>query len=548
MAKVTRIISLATGDESRITMSIWKKMSGLLDYNPSSLSGCIDVIVAEDEEGRLESTPFHIRVGKFKLFRSFEKIITLRINGLQSEHGMKISGKGIGYWEIETGKDDFLAEENLFHDDEEDSKEELARRGPESFAQKNESLRSSELAQNSSSQDERNPPLLKEPPKGTSLHHEAEGQDEENQIELSICGHLVNERTPRASVAKAFAQHRVDFSRFDRDPSRILEDDRLMIKVGKSIYDRQIGLPQIVALLAYNNELSQGTIARLRRNQAEAEEKDRSFGDSRGKKHYRKSLKPTHAILASFKLREGINQLEYHFVGNMESTVVFKSRIFYYRYRAQRRVIISDIDGTITRSDVLGHVMPFIYQDWSHKDICHLFTNIANRGYIIIYLTARNIGLFSKTLEYLRSIKQNGFTLPEGPMLTSPDSLFDSLKREIIIKNPEVFKIQVLRDLKHVFGDKNNYNPIYAGFGNKDTDAIAYRAVSIPKRRIFIINPNGDIFQMKSEETYSYGHLARNLEETFPAYDSDLAPKEDEQIIRLSQIEIPDLKDPYFLQ
>jgi phosphatidate phosphatase PAH1 len=31
--------------------------------------------------------------------------------------------------------------------------------------------------------------------------------------------------------------------------------------------------------------------------------------------------------------------------------------------------------------------------------------------------------------------------------------------------------------------------PFYAGFGNKGTDAVSYRAVDVPDSRILIINP-----------------------------------------------------------
>jgi len=49
----------------------------------------------------------------------------------------------------------------------------------------------------------------------------------------------------------------------------------------------------------------------------------------------------------------------------------------------------------------------------------------------------------------------------------------------MIIKNPETFKIKVLKTIKEVFQSKD-YNPLFAGFGNKDTDTISYSYVGIP--------------------------------------------------------------------
>lgn len=44
-----------------------------------------------------------------------------------------------------------------------------------------------------------------------------------------------------------------------------------------------------------------------------------------------------------------------------------------------------------------------------------------------------------------------------------------------------------LQDIKALFPP--DYNPFYAGFGNRDTDELTYRKLGIPKGKIFIINP-----------------------------------------------------------
>jgi phosphatidate phosphatase LPIN len=56
------------------------------------------------------------------------------------------------------------------------------------------------------------------------------------------------------------------------------------------------------------------------------------------------------------------------------------------------KIVISDVDGTITKSDVLGHVLPRFGNDWSHDGVADLFNKITNRGYQILYLSARAIG------------------------------------------------------------------------------------------------------------------------------------------------------------
>ncbi len=53
-----------------------------------------------------------------------------------------------------------------------------------------------------------------------------------------------------------------------------------------------------------------------------------------------------------------------------------------------------------------------------------------------------------------------------------------------------MFKIKVLRRIKKVFSG-TVHNPIYAGFGNKSTDAIAYSVIGVERDRIFTIQPDG---------------------------------------------------------
>ena len=55
------------------------------------------------------------------------------------------------------------------------------------------------------------------------------------------------------------------------------------------------------------------------------------------------------------------------------------------------RLVISDVDGTITKSDLLGHVLPRVGFDWSHPGINKLFSSIEKNGYHILFLSSRAI-------------------------------------------------------------------------------------------------------------------------------------------------------------
>lgn len=86
--------------------------------------------------------------------------------------------------------------------------------------------------------------------------------------------------------------------------------------------------------------------------------------------------------------------------------------------------------------------------------------------------------------------------MPDGPVIMSPDRLIKSFKREVIYKQPQIFKIAALRNIKNLFYEHES--PFIGGFGNRDTDAISYRAVGINLGKIFIINHDGEIHHFNS--------------------------------------------------
>jgi len=153
---------------------------------------------------------------------------------------------------------------------------------------------------------------------------------------------------------------------------------------------------------------------------------------------------------------------------------------------------------------MLGHILPrYGISDWAHAGIADLYTNIAKNGYRVLYLTSRPIGYSEKTKDYLKNIKQDDkHVMPDGPLLLSPDRLVKSMYREVIIKKPHLFKIACLKNIKDLF--PSDSEPFYAGFGNRDTDAISYRAVAINLGKIFIINPKGEIGQFNNMYSKSY--------------------------------------------
>ncbi|XP_041565777.1 phosphatidate phosphatase LPIN3 isoform X2 [Drosophila elegans] len=231
------------------------------------------------------------------------------------------------------------------------------------------------------------------------------------------------------------------------------------------------------------------------------------------KERYKKSLRLSSAAIKKLNLKEGMNEIEFSVTTAYQGTTRCKCYLF--RWKHNDKVVISDIDGTITRSDVLGHILPMVGKDWAQLGVAQLFSKIEQNGYKLLYLSARAIGQSRVTREYLRSIRQGNVMLPEGPLLLNPTSLISAFHREVIEKKPEQFKIACLSDIRDLFPDKE---PFYAGYGNRINDVWAYRAVGIPIMRIFTINTKGELKHELTQTFQSSGYINQSLEvdEYFP--------------------------------
>jgi len=89
-------------------------------------------------------------------------------------------------------------------------------------------------------------------------------------------------------------------------------------------------------------------------------------------------------------LKKGQNEAVFSVTTAYQGTTSARCHIYLWRY--DDRIVVSDIDGTITKSDVLGHVLPMIGNDWAQSGVAQLFTQIQGNGYKMLYLSSRSIG------------------------------------------------------------------------------------------------------------------------------------------------------------
>ncbi|GHJ88552.1 hypothetical protein NliqN6_4954 [Naganishia liquefaciens] len=377
-----------------------------------------------------------------------------------------------------------------------------------------------------------------------------------------------------------FNAERITFRRFVEDPS-IVDQPNLVIKYGSSYLTWQNASPVLAALAVYRRSLlppapsvlpaqkSQGNSpasvstkpskgyawsrwwrrgesagiplekdsspapaqatsnaqSAISNQAAKTRINTESPDEHQNKKYYAKTLRLTSDQLKSLNLQQGANKVVFSVTSSYSGVASCTSRIFL--WEEDDHVVISDIDGTITKSDALGHVFAAIGRDWTHLGVAKLYTDICNNGYKIMYLTSRAIGQADSTRDYLRGISQGSYQLPEGPVIMSPDRLFTSLHREVIMRKPEIFKMACLRDIQRLFGNGAK-TAFYAGFGNRITDAMSYRSVNVPSSRIFTIDSGGEVkMELLELAGYksSYIHMTDLVDQMFPPVNRKWQPE-----------------------
>uniref|UniRef100_A0A3Q2Z5T8 Lipin 2 n=1 Tax=Hippocampus comes TaxID=109280 RepID=A0A3Q2Z5T8_HIPCM len=214
---------------------------------------------------------------------------------------------------------------------------------------------------------------------------------------------------------------------------------------------------------------------------------------------YKKSLRLSSEQIEGLKLKEGPNDVTFSITTQYQGTCRCQGTIYLWDWNDQ--VVISDIDGTITKSDVFGHILPQLGKDWTHEGIAKLYHSVHQNGYKFLYCSARAIGMADMTRGYLQRVNDGGTLLPRGPLMLAPSSLFSAFHREMIEKKPEKFKVECLSDIRKLFSA--GVHPFYAAFGNRESDALAYRHVGVSACRIFTVNPKGELIleQAKGNKT-----------------------------------------------
>ncbi|CAN8101066.1 unnamed protein product [Discula destructiva] len=570
--------------------------------NPSTLSGAIDVIVVEHEDGVLSCSPFHVRFGKFSLLRPSDKKVEFRVNGKKQDYAMKLGDGGEAFFVFETSDNipqalqtsplvspasspplapgraattSILQDPPPFQLDEDSrtlSPSPTPSRPPPSALYSSSVPRDAGLITPVSSATEFSNTRPKSgdftnfgrPHSEDILHKTARRKHSEPNLLEAAEGPELSERsasppnlTPNEALERAknlskglqavnipthvtetgdlmldmtgFKESEEDALRAEILARKVLSEElegnydigalfgideqgNLWIYSSEEAKDAAMQKPMDHGLRSatwdadaisdpgYASDDSTGTMSALpishRRADSDVGHSNietppsspgpkgpvKATGDPN--RNYAKTLRLTSDQLKALDLRPGENSLSFT-VNRATCTAQM------YLWKHEVPVVISDIDGTITKSDALGHLFNMVGRDWTHAGVAKLYSDIQTNGYNIMYLTSRSVGQADTTRAYLAGIVQDGYRLPRGPTILSPDRTMAALRREIYLRKPHVFKMATLRDIKNLYGP--DFHPFYAGFGNRLTDQISYRTVDVPRTRIFTINSNAEV-------------------------------------------------------
>lgn len=388
-------------------------------FNPNTLSGASDIIMVEQPDGSLRSSPWFLRFGNMEILKHFTRTISVSINDNPAPFTMYVNQWGIGQ---------FYATQPLH--------------------------------QKSQSANIIYPSVINP------------------EFSLSPCD-IRNILTTDEKKKDT----KNDFSSF------ILRNSAVDID---SVFTHDDPDPKPIKTVSSNIDLSESDHFESSSEMTTGEDTKHPI--------------PSALILQSIRpfLKYGRNEISFTVSSLLQGPKTVNTLIFLYKHTD--KLILSDIDGTITISDAIGQAFAYIGADWSQPGVAKLFDQMAAHGLYFLYLSSRPVSQAAVTRSLIERINQNGIRLPDGPCITSNDSLLGSLTREIVIRCPETFKIPIIGTLIDLW--PKNENPIVLALGNKQNDVRSYAANNIDHKNIIL-------FDMRHRVLDSSGKLMFDSIKTF---------------------------------
>jgi hypothetical protein len=224
--------------------------------------------------------------------------------------------------------------------------------------------------------------------------------------------------------------------------------------------------------------------------------------------------------LASF-LKKGCNAARY-LLQNADGEIIAIAPLNIFLWSNTDRIMVVDVDGTITRSNIRGVVDTIVTEQYTycHEGVCEFLSSSSSllhtmteksenngsgdgddhrsQSHIrLLYLTSRPIGIANTTRKFLSQLRQrDAHQLPQGPLIGHTGTLPQVLMMELVYKSIHEFKAAALH--QHVVQPfallgVHPKRIFVAGFGNTLMDMQAYHMAGMDLGQIYLIDKQSNI-------------------------------------------------------
>ena len=208
--------------------------------------------------------------------------------------------------------------------------------------------------------------------------------------------------------------------------------------------------------------------------------------------------------LENMNLEDGINNANL-LVDDLGVTVPFSIFLF----DGSSKLIVTDIDGTITKSDWMGIAGNIFGFDVFHDGVAEYLSKAATHGYKIVHLTARPVALDDFTRSYLFK-KRRYYHFPTWPVFLNPTVMMKAVQMRSDAAATAQRKTATLQNLVDLFNGGSSV--VYKAYGNQDTDTKAYVNVGIPQDKIYTINEESEMKNVGTGKATSYREQAELID------------------------------------
>ena len=199
---------------------------------------------------------------------------------------------------------------------------------------------------------------------------------------------------------------------------------------------------------------------------------------------------PSDALLREFNMHPGCNNIQFRIEGTD-----MKADCSIWLWGADQKIIIADIDGTITISDVRGYIETVFLNRYmyTHDGVVDFLNHIVDqKDTSVIYLTSRPVRHLQHTKKLLQCACDGNVTrLPNGPLFLSTAHPLRAMINDVVWRSSGTFKASMLHRIAECFPPSPSHmlpRPFLMGLGNRPTDAWAYLQAGIKADNVLIVN------------------------------------------------------------